>query len=215
MLLLNNDAAIDEAAVERLLASLDTDPALGVVGPLLDDQSAGAGRLSAGGRDVSRYVVSRILVGPGEVDGPLADAVRPVDYVPGTVVLIRGDALRAVGLFDEAYFFSGELADFCRRARQQGFGSAVDLRARATHSLDRSAVLRGRLHAYYILRNRFLYIRKFHLERRLYAGWAAYGAGLVLANLLRGRLPTARALGLGLVDGLRGRFGGQNERVLA
>jgi hypothetical protein len=33
--------------------------------------------------------------------------------------------------------------------------------------------------------------------------------------LLNGKLPAARAVRLGLVDGLRGRFGGQNGRVLA
>lgn len=216
VLLLNNDAAIDEVAVERLLGCLDSHPALGVVGPLLCDEGGATGRLSAGGRDLSRHVVSRVLVRPAD-ERRLGDPLRPVDYVPGTVVLIRGDALRAVGLFDEAYFFGGELADFCRRARQHGYGSAIDLRARATHSLDRSSHLRRRLHAYYILRNRFLYIRKFDARHRhrLYAGWLAYGAGLALANLARGRPLTARAIGLGLVDGLRGRFGGQNERILA
>ena len=218
VLLLNNDAAVEEATVVRLLASLEADSTLGLVGPLLLDEHEGAGRLSAGGRDIARHVVSHV---PGEAAQAESRAdglvLRAVEYVPGTVVLIRADTLRAVGLLDEAYFFGGELADLCTRARDLGYGSAVDLEARATHSLDRSSLLRDRLHAYYILRNRFLYIRKFRPRnhRLLYAGWIAYGAGLVVANLLRGRPLTARALGLGLVDGVRGRFGGQNDRVLA
>jgi GT2 family glycosyltransferase len=161
-------------------------------------------------------VVSRIVV---PVDGgPRGhDPLRMVDYVPGTVALIRGASLHAVGLFDEAYFFGGELADFCARARRQGYGSAVDARTLATHRLDRSSHLRRTLHAYYILRNRFLYTRKFHARHRrsFDAGWTIYGAGLVVLNLLRGRWPTARAQALGLMDGLRGRFGGQNDRILA
>jgi hypothetical protein len=215
VLLLNNDAAIEEQAVERLLGVLDAHPAVGIVGPLLRDESGGEGRVSAGGRDLSRHLISRILL---EAEGPSGPhPLRIVDYVPGTVVLVRAAALRTVGWLDEDYFFGGELADFCARARRGGYSSAVDGRTLATHRLDRSADLRDTLHAYYVLRNRFLYTRKFHARRRrwLYALWAVYGAALVLANLLRGRLARARALGLGLVDGLRGRFGGQNERVLA
>jgi GT2 family glycosyltransferase len=216
VLLLNNDAAIEERAVARLLGVLEAHPMVGIVGPLLRDDSGGEGRLSAGGRDLSRHLISRILVSAGATSDR-RDPLRTVDYVPGTVVLIRADALLAVGLLDESYFFGGELADFCARARRRGYASAVDERTMATHRLDRSSELRATLHAYYILRNRFLYTRKFHARRKqwLYALWTLYGAGLVLANVARGRLPRARALALGLADGLRGRFGGQNERVRA
>lgn len=217
VLLLNNDAVIDEDNVARLIASLADDPRLGVVGPVLRDELQGVGRISAGGRDISRHIVSRIVETRSAHDLSEAPALRRVDYVPGTVALIRADLFRTVGLFDEEYFFGGELADFCLRARHHGYESAIDVRVIATHSLDRSAELRSTLHVYYIVRNRFLYIRKFRPNQKLplYGFWTAYGLILLAKNLLGGRCRTARAVRLALLDGLAGRFGGQNERVLA
>jgi GT2 family glycosyltransferase len=211
ILLLNNDAFIDEEDVIRLLATLQADARIGVVGPLLFDAGHRERLLSAGGKDPARYHQSHILeLRPGE-------PVRIVECVPGTVVLVRSEIFRTVGLLDEAYFFASEVADLCMQAVQQGYASAIDTRARAFHDLSRSSELRDTLHTYYIIRNRFLLIRKFHRDRKLlfYGFWTLYSLALSLKVQLNGKLATARAIRLGLLDGLRGRFGGQNERVLA
>ncbi|RLC61852.1 MAG: hypothetical protein DRI80_07755, partial [Chloroflexota bacterium] len=99
----------------------------------------------------------------------------------------------------------------------QGYVSAIDTRARAFHSLSRSSDLRETLHIYYVFRNRFLFIRKFRHARRipLYGFWTLYGLAVSLRAQLLGRSAKARAIRLGLLDGWRGRFGGQNERVLS
>jgi GT2 family glycosyltransferase len=118
---------------------------------------------------------------------------------------------------DDDYFFGGEMADLCHRARLRGFRSVTDPRARAQHDLDRSSRDRQTLHIYYVLRNRFLFVRKHYPRRRhwLYARWTARGILTALAALCRGNPRRARAVTLGVLDGIRGRFGGQNERVLA
>lgn len=210
ILLLNNDAFIKEQDVIRLMDTLQSDARLGLVGPLLFDAADTSRLLSAGGRDISRYANSHIC----EVTG--GEPVREVDYVPGTVVMVRAEVFRTVGLFDEDYFFGGELADLCERARQHGYVSAIDTWARAFHALDRSSDLRERLHIYYVFRNRYLFTRKFRHTRRvpLYSFWTLYGLAVSLAAQLRGKQAKARAIRLGVLDGLRGRFGGQNERVL-
>lgn len=89
-------------------------------------------------------------------------------------------------------------------------------RARAEHDLDRSAGDRRILHLYYVVRNRFLFVRKHYPRRRawLYARWAGRAGVTALAAFGRGDRRRARAAALGVADGLRGRFGGQNERVL-
>ena len=211
ILLLNNDAIIEQDDVIRLLNSLAENPSIGVIGPLLFDSQETDRLLAAGGRDPARHHQSHILrLTPG-------DPLQTVECVPGTVVIARSQVLRTVGLLDEAYFFGGEVADLCMRARQYGYLSAIDARARAFHNLSRSFALRDTLHAYYIIRNRFLLIRKFHRSRKLffYSVWTLYSLALSLKVQLSGMLATAQAIRLGLLDGLRGRFGGQNERVLS
>lgn len=210
ILLLNNDAFIEQQDVVRLLDTLRGDRRIGFIGPLLFDAAAQDRLLAAGGRSPVCHHHSHILaLTPGE-------PVRLVEYVPGTVLLARPEVFRTIGLLDEDYFFTMEVADLCLRAGRHGYTSAIDTRARAWHALGRSSALRQTLHTYYIIRNRFLFIRKFYPRSRVlfYAFWTLYS--LALAVKVRLRQPaTARAIWLGLRDGLRGRFGGQNERVLS
>jgi len=211
ILLLNNDAFIEEEDVIRLVDTLQVGTRLGLVGPLLFDADGEDTLLSAGGKDIARHINSHVR------QVTAGAPVREVDYVPGTVVVVRAEVFRTVGLFDEDYFFGGEIADLCERARQQGYVSAIDTRARAFHSLNRSSDLRETLHIYYVFRNRFLFIRKFRHTWRiaLFGYWILYGLTVSLRAQLRGKPAKARAIRLGLLDGLRGRFGGQNERVLS
>jgi GT2 family glycosyltransferase len=207
ILLLNNDASVDGASVAAMLETLGSDHAVGVVGPTVWHE----GRcVSAGGRDIARH--GRTHLRPPEPPARLLE----VDYVPGTVALVKREVFERVGLLDEDYFFGGEMADLCHRARRLGFRSVTDPRARARHDLGRSARERQTLHLYYILRNRFLFVRKHYPRPRawLYARWTARAAVSGLVALGGGNWTRARAVALGVVDGLRGRVGGQNERVL-
>jgi GT2 family glycosyltransferase len=215
ILLLNNDATIGASSVERLARDLQDHADLGIVGPRLRELGGGGARISVGGRDPARHVVSHLFERPGRASGD-DRAPQPVDYVPGTAVVIRADVFRAIGFLDERYFFAGELADLCRRARTRDYISGIDVATLAEHRLERSAALRPHLYAYYALRNRFLLVRKFHQaeRRRLVAFWTSYGLARWTGHVLRGRRRPARAIRLALADGLAGRFGGQNGRVL-
>jgi hypothetical protein len=72
------------------------------------------------------------------------------------------------------------------------------------------------VHVYYSIRNRFLYALKFHprSRRTLDAFWFSYGLGMSVKARLSGKRAKARAARLAVTDGLRGRFGAQNERLL-
>jgi GT2 family glycosyltransferase len=207
VLLLNNDAVVNGPSVSSMLETLQSDPSIGIVGPSLWDRDK---LLSVGGRDIARFGATHVK--PARPPEQLLE----VDYVSGTVALITSEALDEVGLLDEDYFFAGEMADFCLRAKQQGLRSVTDVRARANHDLARSSKLRETLYAYYMFRNRFLYIRKHYpnRRRRLYALWTLRGAYAVLKALASADLPRAKAIGLGVCDGWSGHFGGQNDRVL-
>ena len=211
ILLLNNDASVDESDISRLLNTLGKDQRIGIIGPPLFDANEKDRLLTAGGKNPVLNHHSHILkLAPDE------PPVRTVDYVPGTVLLARAEVFRTVGLLDEDYFFNTEVADLCMRARRHGYLSAIDTRARAFHALDhRPSGIRETLYVYYFVRNRFLFIRKFYRGRRipLTLFWGLYSLALYLKLNVNEKPSMARAVRLGLADGLRGRFGGQNERV--
>jgi len=211
ILFLNNDALVEETALIQLLTTLTQDASIGVVGPLLYHAEAQERLIVAGSRNPVLHLHSQIKTVPQGLP------VYPVDYISGSVALWRAALFRTAGLLDEDYFFYTEVADLCRRARQHGYQTVVDSRARAYHNLDRSAALRSTLYVYYLIRNRFVYIRKAYriLQWPLLGVWALY-SGLLAAKLkVSGQAATAQAVRLGLIDGLRGRWGGQNARVLA
>jgi len=207
ILLLNNDASIDGPNVEALLEALESDPRIGVVGPVLWHE----GRLlSVGGRDIALHGGTHMR-SPWPVTGLL-----DVDYVSGTVALVHRRTFELVGFLDEDYFFAGEMADLCLRARRAGLRTITAPQARAFHDVERSSSLRETLHPYYVFRNRFLYIAKHHAHHRarLVLWWIARSSIAAGAACASGRWRRARAIALGLIDGLRGRVGGQNDRVL-
>jgi GT2 family glycosyltransferase len=148
-------------------------------------------------------------------DAPREGVLKEVAYVPGTAALIRNDVFRRAGLLDERYFFGGELADLCERAHGFGWRSIIHAQTRALHDVARSSQLRDSLHAYYVIRNRFLFIRKFRKRQRmwLFAYWSVYGWLMSAAALLRGNRRRARALRLGVWHGLTQSYGGRNREV--
>lgn len=211
VLLLNNDAVISEDQVILLMAELATHAHLGIVGPLLDERRGQKQVFTAGGRDIARHLVTRHEQTAENLPALIAThQLLEADYVPGTVALVRTEVFRNAGLFDEDYFFSGEMADFCRRAAERGYIRAICTRAWAKHAPGGAA--RSTLYRYYTLRNRFLYIRKFNRSQRaLYTGlWSAIGLAMAARSLAVSQPAEARAAWHALRDGLTGRFGNRN-----
>jgi len=209
-LLLNNDAVIDEAGARRLLDTLGR-TRVGIVGPILRDPPPAMGLQATGGLSPVWRVNTHMRHIPDEA------MPYPVDYVPGTAILVAAEVFEQVGLLDEEYFISGEIADFCLRARRHGYRPLIDPTVTVYHDTGRSSELRVAFYTYYFLRNRFLFVRKFcpRLLWLLVSRWTLFGLMSVITSWLRGNPRRARALLLGLRHGLSGQFGDRSAEVLA
>ncbi len=218
VLLLNSDAEIAETGVIRLLARLARDPAMGAIGPVIHERQKDSVICLIGGKDIAQNVATRVTADPAElatVDGyPLIE----VDYVPGAVLLARRGLFETIGLLDEQYFFSGEIADFGKRARDKGYRLCVDLDVHATHNVrETHQELRDTLYIYYSLRNRMLYARKHYPgERGKYlALWAKVCLLEAGRAITQKRFGKARAFLLALAHAATNRFGNQNDSFIA
>ncbi len=207
LLLLNSDVGLEEGDVTALLAYLEQSQAC-MIGPVIREVRSEGTYVFAGGRDIALYTDTRIPFDHTLVDGP-AD----VDYIPGMVVLMNRSILDEIGLLDANYFFSGEMADLCHRARKAGHHIGVDRDVAATHHANKDGLLRKTLYRYYSLRNRFLFIRKHHSSNklRLFLKWSISGSRQWVALLLTRRRSEARAIRLALVHGWMGSFGNKND----
>ena len=208
VLLVNSDAYVDMACVTQLEGAFESDPTLGIVGPVLVDDTE-PGRIESAGL--------RFDTGSGRFRelacGQTATrrfGVRVVDGVSACVMLVRADVFERVGSFDEAFFFGFEDLDLCLRARAGGFGIACIEAARARHGRNATIGRRAAERLYYAVRN--------HLRVGSRApGTALAGLrqvaifGLNVAHVLRqrdvGRLSGLRATLRGGLDHWRGRYG--------
>lgn len=119
LLLLNSDAWPEPGALDLLVSAADTHPDAAAVAPRLQ-------RLDGSLEDSthpfpSLRVAMATAVGlHGRVQWD-HDRSRYVDWAVGAALLIRREALDAIGDLDERYFMYSEDIDWCWRARRAGW----------------------------------------------------------------------------------------------
>jgi GT2 family glycosyltransferase len=208
LLLLNNDATLEPAALGRLAEALE-DPGLAAVGPVILRESDGRIE-SQGGRFDPRWGWHRLA---GHGTRPHArEGRRAVETLSGAVLMVSAAALDRVGSLDEDYFFGFEDTEWCVRARRAGLGLAVVFGARARHAGSGTLGPASPERLYYAARNHLRAadrLAPIRVPARWLREWLI--VGLNLAHALRQRqvprVAGARAVVAGARDFQRRRFG--------
>jgi N-acetylglucosaminyl-diphospho-decaprenol L-rhamnosyltransferase len=131
VLILNADAWLTEGSLERLVAFAEQHPEAAVVGPRLLNPDGTLQRSVRGfptlWRLATEYLFLRKLA-PGSqllngfyAGGFAHDEVREADFVMGACMLVRREAVDAVGPLDESFFLFAEETDWCYRFVQAGW----------------------------------------------------------------------------------------------
>lgn len=129
VLLLNSDTKLIEPVFDRLVQYMDANPAVGCVGPQHVDGS-GKHQVSYGKfpnlfTEFLRKIVDyQIALNDWDIRGYLKEfcsGEREVDWLSGSCLLVRREALYQTGLFDESYFMYFEDIDLCKRVRDRGW----------------------------------------------------------------------------------------------
>jgi len=149
VLFLNPDARIERADLECLVAVLDAEPDVAVVGPRMLD---GEGGLIPNLRRRQRvstiwaqaFFVHRVLPRSrwaNEIDRDLTahEAVAYPEWVSGACMLARRDLLEQIGGFDDGFFLYCEDMDLCTRLRAAGWRARYEPAAIVRHQEGRSA----------------------------------------------------------------------------
>ena len=218
VLLLNNDAAIAERFLERIVAVAD-EAGAGVVGALIEDETGHRVNPSPSEYpDMFFYSGYRENLSlPLDLFGGERPRERwwPTDRVEGAGVLLSRDLLcerrESVGYFlDESLFMYCEEIELGMWCRERGERSVVTGDAVVTH--DSGASSNRAFQLYYLTRNRLLIAHRYFdgAKRAVFdALYAASRIALAVRFLRRGERSVARAICLGLVDGF---FGVEGQR---
>jgi len=145
ILILNDDAILQEGSLDLMLRTLDADSSLGVVGPKLLNPDGSVQILDTNRRfpgvcsTLSQLIPFHHLLYKTRItrtiltDGLDMEVSGETDYVGGACILARRSALEAVGLFDEGFLFFFEDTDLCYRLKSAGWGAFYLPVARVTH----------------------------------------------------------------------------------
>jgi GT2 family glycosyltransferase len=215
VLLVNSDAVLAPDAISALLRAVERHADIGIAGPVLLSREE-PDRVSSAGISFSLRTGRMRHRAAGRRFSALGSAqVRRVDAISGCVMLIRREVVSTIGLLDETYFFSFEDVDFCIRACDAGFASAIVGAARVHHEGHRTIGHTTPARLYFAARNHLMLARR-HSGSSLPFGLTAVPViTFNLAHAVRtsgGSLPARlAAVCRGTWDYAMGRFGAGAE----
>ncbi len=187
--LINSDATVDPVALSEMVKLAEERSVLGAVGSVLyESDKTDLIQLWGGGR-VQLW------------SGKSKHQIRPskLDFVSGASMLLRREALEAVGLFNELTFFMyWEDTDLCFRLRRAGWHLAVAERSRVWHKQSASLGKRSKLLDEYFTRSGVRFFRRYAV-----VPWFSVSVmvgRMLLKRLLVGELARARAVFKGFVE---------------
>ncbi len=137
--LLNPDTVVEPGAVAALLEVIAAHPALGAVGSQLlepDGRLAGSAfRFPSPAREFVRGtglggLGAKLGIAPTVVE---LSASGPAEWLTGASVMLRSDALRQTGLFDDGFFLYFEEVELMRRMARAGWAMWTVPASRVIH----------------------------------------------------------------------------------
>ena len=181
LLLLTHDVMIEPGAVGELVATAREADGFGIVGPRLrwrDGDIVGhdtyGGWWSASGAVGHHHAPQRV---------PGSDRIAACDFVDGSAMLVKREAIEAAGPLDERFFLYFEETELCLRSARAGLrvGCAVE----AIIAQEGGQVRRPGAYGYLFARNGLEFARLLGGARRV-PGHAAWQLGLLpLRRLVR------------------------------
>jgi N-acetylglucosaminyl-diphospho-decaprenol L-rhamnosyltransferase len=123
--LLNPDAEVTAGAASALVDALLANPRCGAAGSQLIDvegkPAASAFRFPSPGREFVAGAQSEKLASLLGIGSTVATDGSEVDWVTGASVMLRANALREAGLFDDGFFLYFEEVELMHRLRSRGW----------------------------------------------------------------------------------------------
>jgi N-acetylglucosaminyl-diphospho-decaprenol L-rhamnosyltransferase len=171
LLLLNPDTEIISDALSQMVAYLEENEEVGVVGGQLlnSDGTVQSSRRRFPSIATAAFESTWLQpYAPREMirqyyaeDLPLDDPVE-VDWLVGACLMTRREVIDEVGLMDEAYFMYSEELDWCRRIREAGWRIVYLPEAQIIHHVGKSSEQAETERHVNFQRAKLRYFRKYH-----------------------------------------------------
>lgn len=161
LLFLNNDVEISEGFIGKMVSTMELNPEIGILSPLIlffDDPKT----IQYAGFTEMNYITCRNNgIGFKEINLHQYDADdRETGYCHGAAMMCRNADLKKVGVMAENYFLYYEELDWCERFKKAGKKIWFIGNAHIFHKESMSVGKESRIKSFFMTRNRMLFIRK-------------------------------------------------------
>jgi N-acetylglucosaminyl-diphospho-decaprenol L-rhamnosyltransferase len=174
VLMLNDDARVGPGAIDALSRCLDEQPDVAMAAPTVVSPK-GVVEPTFWPRPSLRLDVLGALR-PGRPPSVEAGSGTPIGWVTGCAMMVRRDAVAAVGGFDEGFFMYSDEIDLCTRLVDAGHRIARVPEATVIHEGQLSTGLNSPERAVEMARSRRRYWRKHYSRPARLAAQAVVGA---------------------------------------
>jgi len=215
--ILNPDMQLGNECVDILIDRINSDEKIAVIGPIVLLGNNQDNIIQFYGVEANFKTQKKTILYAGR---KLTNEIRAeiyVGYVLGGAMMMRCSVLKITGLFEEDYFMYNDEIDIANRINKAGFKTLClrDAVVRHYHDFDINNQKGYNLMYYYMMRNKFLYFKKFHLLTYLVFSIIKEIANLPLkARWAIIRMKNVRLIKYyysGLFDGLLGKKGIANK----
>jgi len=161
LFLVNNDTVFTAGLVESLVHTMEQNPAIGIISPMIKYDQARDTIQYAGFTPMNYYTCRNECIGQFEVDlGQYDGIVGQTGYCHGAAMMISRTAMEIAGLMAENFFLYYEEMDWCEKIKRAGFQVWVNTSALIYHKESLAVGKNSGLKEYFMNRNRILFIRR-------------------------------------------------------
>lgn len=162
VLLINNDTLVPPDFLANMLAVMEADERIGILSPKIYYHEQPDKLQYAGSRGINSYTGRGKNLARGVVGTDVYGHTGPTDLAHGACMMVRRAVLEQIGGLPEMYFMYYEEIDFCEQARRKGWHIYFTGTAYIHHRESATMGKQSPLKTYYLYRNRWLYMRRFH-----------------------------------------------------
>ena len=211
--ILNPDMQLEEECIEILVNRISSDEKIGVVGPVILFGHIPGNIIQDYGTKANFKTQKKIDQFSHEKWSKKLPPVLSVDLVLGGAMMIKSNVLKIIGLFEEDYFMYNDELDLAYRVKNAGYKtlSVRDAKVKHFHDFNNQNKKGNNLMYYYVIRNRYLYFKKYGLYINFILSLIKEIMEIPLKILWAIRrmknIKLLKYYYTGLVDGLRGKKG--------
>ena len=161
LFLVNNDAELTPNVIKRLLQTFAQNPDAGVVCPKICHFDRPDVMQFIGFTQVNPFTGRNLTLGENEKYANNHAEIRKTPYAHGAAMMLKREVLQVAGEMPEEYFLYYEELAWSENIKHKGYRIYVNPQATIYHKESASIGLDSPLKAYYLNRNRILFMRNY------------------------------------------------------